>query len=34
LLHAMQQHGKQIGLAAACLGGGEAVGLSVEMEGA
>ncbi|MFQ5342573.1 MAG: thiolase family protein, partial [Anaerolineae bacterium] len=34
LLHAMQQHGKQIGLAAACLGGGEAVGLSVEVEDA
>lgn len=34
LLYAMQQHGKQTGLAAACLGGGEAVGLSVEMEDA
>ena len=31
LLHALQQRGGQRGLAALCLGGGEAVALSVEM---
>jgi len=30
LLYAMQQHGARTGLAAACLGGGEAVAMSVE----
>lgn len=34
LLHALQQHGYRTGVAAACLGGGEAVALSVEMENA
>jgi acetyl-CoA C-acetyltransferase len=31
LLHAMQQRGAQTGLAAACLGGGEAVAMSLEL---
>ncbi len=31
LLHALQQHGYKTGLAAACLGGGEAVAVSIEM---
>lgn len=31
LLHAMQQYGAETGLAAACLGGGEAVALSIEL---